>query len=468
MRPMLAIARQTFWEGIRMRIVLVSVVVLTIIVLRLPFVMRGDDTLAGRLQTFLAYSFGALGMFVSLATVFFSCSTLAGEIKNCQLHMVVTKPVSRVQILLGKWIGVNLLNLLIVLICSIAIYAFARQIAGRQEQFARDRMKVRDVIWTARTAAFPITPDVVPGVEAFLAEKIATGELVADSFEAKQAAAEKEIELLNRWRVLKPGEPRRFDFENLTAPDDPSIALQVRVRARGNPLPRNELVPIAWYLLDPESEDAIPLGNGTPVQTEGRSGDVIQFLFRGQAAIRDGKASLLAINIMPDGSAPGHDVMLEGEDWLQIMYRVGSFEANFARNVVMVLGKLAFLSAIGLMFGVFVSFPIACMCTFVAFLVVVGWDWWFDAIGANMQVYAVDVDPYGRLGPVVRFVLIPFMKLMPNFNEYNGTNKLIAGEIIPNSTLFWCLLQTIVVGKVLLLSVGWLVFKQKEIAEITV
>ncbi|MCH7870247.1 MAG: hypothetical protein IID33_00965, partial [Planctomycetes bacterium] len=63
MRPVLAIARQTFWEGIRMRIVLVSVIILTLIVLRLPFVMRGDDTLAGRLQTFLADSFGGLGMF---------------------------------------------------------------------------------------------------------------------------------------------------------------------------------------------------------------------------------------------------------------------------------------------------------------------------------------------------------------------------------------------------------------------
>ncbi|MCH7870311.1 MAG: hypothetical protein IID33_01295 [Planctomycetes bacterium] len=465
MRPVWAIAKQTFWEGMRMRIVLVSVIVLVLIILRLPYIMRGDETLAGRLQTFLAYSFGALGLFAGLATVFFSCSTLANEIKNCQLHMVVTKPVSRFQILLGKWLGVNLLNLLIVLICSIAIYAFARQIAGRQEQFARDRMKVRDVIWTARTAASPIIPDITPGVEAFLADKIATGVFVRDSFEAKKAAADKEIELLNRWRVLKPGEMRRFDFENLTAPDDPSVVLQVRVRARGNPLPRDEVIPMAWYLLDPESGAQL---HPNPTRTEARSGDVIQFLFRGQAAIKNGKASLLAVNIMPDGSMPGHDVMLEGDDWLQIMYRVGGFEANFVRNVVMVLAKLAFLSAIGLMFAVFVSFPIACMCTFVAFLVVVGWDWWFDAIGGNIEIYSVDVDPYGRVGPFVRFILEPFMMMMPNFNEYNGTNKLIAGEIIPNATLFWCLLKTLGLGGILLLIVGWSVFSRKEIAEITV
>jgi hypothetical protein len=60
------------------------------------------------------------------------------------------------------------------------------------------------------------------------------------------------------------------------------------------------------------------------------------------------------------------------------------------------------------------------------------------------------------------------MTIMPNFNEYNGTNKLIAGELIPNMTLLLCLAKTVGMGGVLLLIVGWGVFSQKEIAEITV
>ncbi len=49
-----AIARLTFWEGVRMRIVLVFVLVLVFILLRLPFSLKGDETLAGRLQTFIS------------------------------------------------------------------------------------------------------------------------------------------------------------------------------------------------------------------------------------------------------------------------------------------------------------------------------------------------------------------------------------------------------------------------------
>ena len=60
------------------------------------------------------------------------------------------------------------------------------------------------------------------------------------------------------------------------------------------------------------------------------------------------------------------------------------------------------------------------------------------------------------------------MMAFPNFVKYNGTTRLIAGELIPDATMLWCLGQTIVLGGLLLLTVGWIVFEKKEIAEITV
>jgi len=158
MRRALAIARLTFAEGVRMRIVLVFLILLVFLVLRMPFALRGDDTLTGRLQNFLAYSLGALSLLLSLATVFFSCATLTNEIKERSLHLVVTKPVTRFQILVGKWLGVMLLNLLIVALCGGAIYGLAYFIQSRPEQFERDRLQVRDVVWTARLAARPTVP----------------------------------------------------------------------------------------------------------------------------------------------------------------------------------------------------------------------------------------------------------------------------------------------------------------------
>ena len=45
----LAIARLTFWEGIRMRIVLVFLAVMLLFLVVMPFWAKGDETLAGRL-----------------------------------------------------------------------------------------------------------------------------------------------------------------------------------------------------------------------------------------------------------------------------------------------------------------------------------------------------------------------------------------------------------------------------------
>ena len=45
------------------------VIVLVFMLLRLPFTVRGDETVAGQLQTFLSYSLGAVGTLLGLASV---------------------------------------------------------------------------------------------------------------------------------------------------------------------------------------------------------------------------------------------------------------------------------------------------------------------------------------------------------------------------------------------------------------
>jgi hypothetical protein len=151
------------------------------------------------------------------------------------------------------------------------------------------------------------------------------------------------------------------------------------------------------------------------------------------------------------------------------MYKVGTFEGNFVRAVFIILCKLAFLSAVGLFFGVFVSFPIACLCTFALYLVGLGHDWWMEAIGANMQVYSVTVDPYGRLGPFIRFVLEPILVVCaPNFSKFNGTGLLVEGQYISPLLLSECVLRTVVFGGVLLLGLGWAVFRNREIAQVQI
>ncbi|MBU0640553.1 MAG: hypothetical protein KKB50_16955 [Planctomycetes bacterium] len=462
MSRVLAIARLAFWEGIRMRIVLVFIIVLVFVVLRLPFALHGDETLAGRLQTFLAYSLGALSLFLSLATVFLSCATLANEIKSNSIHMVVTKPVSRFEILLGKWIGVNLLNILLVVLCGLTIYGLANFIRSRPEQFRRDRVKVNEVVWTARAAATPVPPDFEALAREHVEQRIANGAIAPE--QKLPAIAERIKEERNLWLTVKPQTYNLYEFENLVPPKRADEVIQVRFKARGIPTPPNEILHVLWEFIDPETKSTL-MRRG-PFLTKERSGDMHQFLANAEPVIKNGKAALLVAN--PANPASRVTLSFDNQDSLQLLYRVGGFEANFVKNLVLIVLRLSFLSAMGLLFSTFVSFPIACMCAFSTYLVGLGWNWWWESIGGNIVIRIDRIDPYGAWGPVIRFFLEPILYVFPNFIRYDGTAQLVNGEYLSYTLLGQCVLQTLVFGGVLLLLGGWLIFRRREIAEVTV
>ncbi len=462
MRRALAIAKLAFWEGVRMRIVLIALVLLVFLILRMPFALRGDETLAGRLQNFLAYSLGALGFLLSLATIFFSCATLANEFKERSLHLIVTKPVTRFQILLGKWIGVNLLTLMIIAICGTAIYAFAGYIRTRPMQFERDRYKVRDVVWTARYAAVPVAP---PNMRQQAIDevnsRIRTGDVPPEM--KNQAVEQRFLELAHRWRVVDSGDSRLYRFENLSKPEYTDTVIQVRFQTMASPIPFDEIVEVGWVFCDPDT--GAPLHQ--PVFTAERNGDIHQFLATGASVIKDGRAALLVLN--PLRPQTGYSVIFEGNDSLQILYKAGSFELNYAKALLLIILRLALLSAVGIFFGSFVSFPVACVCTFAFYLLSLGQQFWLEAIGANMPLVLPSIDPFGHLGPAIRAILVPIVVFaFPDFSQLSGTRALVDGEFIPLEMLGWATLRTIVYGGVLLLLLGWFIFRRREVAEVIV
>lgn len=467
MKQVIAIAKLAFWEGIRMRVVLVFLFVLVFALLRLPFAMRGDETLSGRLQTFLSYSLGALSWFMGLATIFLSASTLSSEFRTKSLQMVVTKPVTRFQVLLGKWLGVNALNVLMVGLSGLTIYAFATFIATRTETFERDRLKLRDTVWTARISAEPTMPDFQPEAERQIEEAIKQQGLRSDKddpfAEGKiMAIARKKAELIERWRAIPPGEAHLYTFENLTPPENEDSIFQLRFKARGAPLTPDETVPIIWYIVDP-----VTGAPGAMFDTNQRSSDEHQFLL-GSKVVKDGKAFIAVQSPPPPNRTAIH---FEGDGSLQLLYKVGSFEGNYLKALVLVLARLAFLSALGIFFSTFASFPVTCFCVLSIYVFCVGVPWWLDSMGANLQAGQgnAKIDPYGVIGPFIRGVLVPVLQIaLPDFWKYDGSNQLIEGEAIQWSLMSTALLHTLAYGVVLLVLPGWLIFRSREVAGVQI
>lgn len=465
--PVLAVARLTFAEGIRMRIVLVFLVLLGALMLILPTVMKGDQTLSGRLQAFLYYAIGAMSILLSLTTVFLACYSLSEEIRSRTLHLVVTKPVTRIQILLGKWYGVMLLNLVLLTICGATIYGFAWTIRQQEPINARDGSKLRDVVWTARVGAKPVRPDMTAAATAWVDERIARNELRPDDENhRKRMIAERAAELLGSWRIVPPATAeeigRIFEFENLPPPARADEVVQVSYKVRGIPIPPNEQLRIVWLFVDPETR--APLHE--PRETVERSGDQHEFFVRA-GAFEGGRAALAVIN--PPSDRNRISLTFEGDDSLQIFYKVGSFEANYLRAMLIVFLRLAFLAAVGVFFSAFVSFPVAAFCMLAAYVLCLGMPTWMESIGANIELYTPSIDPYGGWwGKPIRFVMVPILWFFfPDFVALDGADRLIEGRYIPLDLIAVSALRLLVFGGVILLVLGTLVFQRREVAEVT-
>lgn len=135
-----AIARTTIAEGVRTKaasgfalLVLLSVPVFWCIA-------EGDGTIKGQVQMFMTYSLGFAGFVLSLLTIFFSCRSLSNEIATRQIYGIVSKPVPRWQILIGKWVGVMSLNVVLLGLVGLGTYVGTKAITWQFKNHLRHEL----------------------------------------------------------------------------------------------------------------------------------------------------------------------------------------------------------------------------------------------------------------------------------------------------------------------------------------
>jgi ABC-type transport system involved in multi-copper enzyme maturation permease subunit len=122
MHSIWAVATNTIKQALRMKVALVFMILLLVIVPVLGFSATGDETLKGRLQTFLSYSVSLMSFLLCLLTIIISVYTVTSDIEQRQIYTVITKPIRRYQFLLGKLLGVVLLDVMLLALFSAIIY----------------------------------------------------------------------------------------------------------------------------------------------------------------------------------------------------------------------------------------------------------------------------------------------------------------------------------------------------------
>jgi len=138
MSPISIIARLTFREAIRRRIMLAGLVLgIAFVILysigthfifgqiaeqataNLPSQMAADIMMAESTNTFMMMGLYASTFLAIAMAALLGADTLAGEINSGTIQTIATKPIRRADVVLGKWLGfAELLGLYVLLLCG--------------------------------------------------------------------------------------------------------------------------------------------------------------------------------------------------------------------------------------------------------------------------------------------------------------------------------------------------------------
>ena len=462
-----AVARHMIAEGIRMKIALVFLLLIGAVVLGLPFSVAGDSSLTEAVQSFMSYGLSATGFLLGLLTVFMSRS-LSDELVHRQIFLVMTKPIPRWQYVVGKWLGITVLNALFLTGAGLTIYGMVHYIKRTHppidDRF--DEAELNNEVLVARHALPTILPNFMQDAELEYDRNVEEGMYTeAPDFkpEAEKNRLAKKHEA--RWRVVGPGDRRIFEFENVLCDRAFKNTIQIRYKTEVSQYPPDEIFRAVWRFGDPYK--------GTPVY---------------DAPVRHVVGRFHTIRVPADAVAQDHTLLAhfynqnpyEGErqfnnimefrasDGVEVLFIVGTFEWNLVRLLILMMCKLMFLAAVSVLMVTVFSFPVACLTSFTVYVLAAAGSFLGDALDMASDDFA------SMFSSVKEFLVQSIIHLyntlqwiIPDFGRYDAVETFVNGR---NVSLLWVLQATtelVLVKSLIILGLAVLFFHRREVAEVS-
>lgn len=463
-----AVARHTVAEGVRMKIALVFLVLIGLIVLGLPFSIQGDSSLTGAVQTFMSYALSASGLLLGLLTIFMSRS-LADELVQHQVYLIVTKPLPRWQYILGKWLGITALNVAFLTCVGFTIYGMVHYIRATHppidDQF--DAAELNDEVLVARQAVRSTLPDFRQPAEQEFQRNLEQGlyDNVPDfDPRAEQDRLAKKYEA--RWRVVGPLETRVFQFKRVLCDRSPDTTLQIRYKTQVSDYPPDEIFRAVWRIGNPLK--------GTPVYVRpvrhvvGRYHTV---RFPADAVADDHTLTVYFFNENPFENEPQYRNVIEfrKSDEVELLFVVGSFGGNLLRLLTLMLCKLMFLAAVAVLMVTVFSFSVACLASFTIYVLAGMRAFITESLQFSTNEY---LNMFSSAKEFFVRILMHVYQMMhwiiPDFARYDAVEVFVNGR---NVSLVWVLqglFWLVLVKTVIVLGLAMLAFQRREVAEVSV
>lgn len=356
-----AVARKMIIEALHRKVVVGLLVFFIVLMPSLRFILQTEGSLKSQIQIVLTYSLTLAEVLLSLVAVFVCTASICSEIEKKQVFVVDTKPMPRWQFLVGKLAGVVVMSAALLFLMGGAVYGLVTHMARPRnwdalppweaEKKKEMVQKVQDEVLVARTSRRPVLPDVTDGVRQELEKLEERGEL---RNRAKQGAQIAE-RLQKRSFTVQPGAALMLTIPGLRPGSDAPVYMRFKP-ARTNPEAPEQVRGMWMFYMPRRSEE----GEGVEFAPAYRhTGKWVTDAYQ--------EIEIPASVVTPMGTIQaaywnfqqGTGVQFDPREGIECLQRVGGFFPNYYRSLLVILCHIVVLSALALMAGAALSFPVA-------------------------------------------------------------------------------------------------------------
>ncbi|HCE42994.1 MAG TPA: hypothetical protein DET40_05565 [Lentisphaeria bacterium] len=372
-----AIIKLTCRAAMRSHIFHLLLFVLLLTIAILPNTVLGDGTASGYIQVSLKYCLGAIGFILSLSTIWVSCFILSNDLESYQIHMVFTKPVSRMKVWIGKWLGVVLIHGILLLVASGIVYGLILWQFYRKPFTAEEKARINNEVLVGRRVFLPDMPDVDAKVKDEYRKRVDyLKSAQAENFQNLSNAEKKKMlrelrkQIIAQLGEVKPGQTssRYWDYKGV--PKDLKSPLYFRYRIYVGKISSKDqretegLWSIRILVPENDIKDRKP---GEEVKMREVFIPKSQYPEREMCGVFHEMALMPAV-VDKDGTVTiaftnfdreQKPVYFQGADGPKLLISAGSFWDNYLRAVFVIFLRILFLAGLACTAGGLLSMPTA-------------------------------------------------------------------------------------------------------------
>ncbi|MEA2013391.1 MAG: ABC transporter permease subunit [Verrucomicrobiota bacterium] len=453
MRAIYAITGLTIRSSLRSHIFQLLLVLLGIAIFILPLTLSGDGTAMGQVQIMLKYSLGIVSALLAVSSLWLGSAVFAQEIESYSLHMIFVKPVPRWKVWFAKWLGIFLLQAVLLGIAGLTIYFFIQMRVETGKFSSHELSRLRGEVLVGRRLFHPDRPD-FKGMALDKYRNYVQIGLIKEATNSTDAYGQIIKEIKAKSTEVRMRKTKKWTFRNISLEKkDANIYLRFRMYLGKISSKDQRFTQGIWSVKDPETNVFIPLPR------RALSGHFHELTLSQKVINSDGTVTISYENMDPRGSS----VIFQISDGPFLMVRETGFQGNFVRLILLLLMQLAFFSVLGCAAGATLSLPVAIY--FSASYLAIGL-----ILETGMSMPFLDesgqLTNAGLMDYISYYVSIISSKIIISPSEFVVVTQLAKGHLVEFSQILRAFFLIIVLRGLPIASIGAWIFTKREMGKV--